>query len=411
MSVAHVFLLVVILSGVCARGADLGQVPGVVVAHSRQSSGVYLGTPGIEILGDGALIAKCDEFGPNSTETTRGVTHVFRSDDHGKSWRKIATVHDLYWCDLFRHRDALYMIGVTKVFGDAVICRSTDGGLSWTASRDAHSGLLRHGRFHTSATPAIVSRGRLWRAMETFDENARDMWHAHRPVMLSVPVKSDLLEAANWTFSQPAVRGAGWLGGQWSTWLEGNAVVDPAGIVIDLLRCDYRVGGQEKAMWLNVSDDGRSLSFDPASGFIEFPGGCKKFTVRYDERARLYWSLTNYVPEKHWDLVPERARNTSVLMCSSDLRRWDARCALLYGPDFGHEGFQYADFVFDGDDLAAVYRTSFPDGMGGAHNQHDSNLITFNRIAHFRTLAPKDSAAPWLAEDLERYNRRLGIGK
>jgi hypothetical protein len=406
--IALVVLLVAIGTGVRARGADFSQVPGTVIDHSPQSSGVYLGTPGVAILGDGALIAKCDEFGPNSTETTGGVTQVFRSDDHGRTWRRIATVGGLYWSNVFLHRDALYMIGVTKVLGDAVICRSTDGGASWTIPRDPHSGLLRPGRFHTSATPAIVHGGRLWRAMETFDQNPTDMWHAHRPVMLSASADSDLLEARNWTFSEPAARGADWLGGQWSTWLEGNAVVDPAGKLIDLLRCDYRVSGHEKAMWVDVSEDGRSLSFDPRSGFIEFPGGCKKFTVRYDDRSRLYWSLANYVPQRHWDLVPERARNTSVLMCSSDLRRWEARCVLLYGSDFSHEGFQYADFVFDGDDLAAAYRTSFPDGMGGAHNQHDSNLITFHRIAHFRTLTPRDSIAPWLAEDLERYNGRLG---
>jgi hypothetical protein len=407
MKIAPSVLLIAIGFRVCAQGADFSRVHGVVIAHSPQSSGIYLGTPGVAVLGKDALIAKCDEFGPHSTENTRGVTHVFRSDDRGRSWRRIATVQGLYWSNLFVHRGELFMIGVTKVFGDAVICKSSNGGATWTVPRDSHSGLLRRGRFHTSCTPAIVHEGRLWRAMETFEDDATDMWHAHLPVMLSAPADADLLEAQNWSFSDPAKRGADWLAGQWSTWLEGNAVISPAGKVTDLLRCDYRIGGHEKAMWVDVSEDGRTLSFDPASGFIDYPGGCKKFTVRYDARSGLYWSLANYVPQRHWGQVAERARNTSVLMCSRDFRRWEARCALVYGPDVNHHGFQYADFVFDDEDLAAVYRTAFDDGVGGAHNQHDSNLITFHRISHFRTLSPKDSLESWLAEDLEQYNSRL----
>ena len=47
-------------------------------------------------------------------------------------------------------------------------------------------------------------------------------------------------------------------------------------------------------------------------------------------------------------------------------------------------GFQYLDWQFDGADIVAVSRTSYPDGMGGAENFHNSNFLTFHRIHNFR---------------------------
>jgi len=39
---------------------------------------------------------------------------------------------------------------------------------------------------------------------------------------------------------------------------------------------------------VRISDDGKSASFDPARDHIDFPGGAKKFTIRYDERTKRY---------------------------------------------------------------------------------------------------------------------------
>ena len=46
------------------------------------------------------------------------------------------------------------------------------------------------------------------------------------------------------------------------------------------------------------------------------------------------------------------------------------------------DSFSYASQVVDGDDLLVLARTS----LGGS-NQHDTNLITFHRVANFRALA------------------------
>ncbi len=47
-------------------------------------------------------------------------------------------------------------------------------------------------------------------------------------------------------------------------------------------------------------------------------------------------------------------------------------------------GFQYVDWKFEGEDLIAVSRTAFDDGLGGAANYHDANFITFHRVCNFR---------------------------
>ena len=87
-----IVLLLAMLSASRAWGAaaDFSNVPGVVIAHWPASSQIYVGSPGIAILRDGVYLAKCDEFGPATTEHQRAVTHVFRSDDRGATWRPTA---------------------------------------------------------------------------------------------------------------------------------------------------------------------------------------------------------------------------------------------------------------------------------------------------------------------------------
>src|SRR5689334_20998515 len=70
---------------VCAEELkpDFREVPGTVIYHSPAASQVYVGSPGIVQLAKGDYLAKCDEFGPRSTEKTVGVTRVFRSTNRG----------------------------------------------------------------------------------------------------------------------------------------------------------------------------------------------------------------------------------------------------------------------------------------------------------------------------------------
>jgi len=261
-----------------------------------------------------------------------------------------------------------------------VIRRSDDGGKTWTDPRDAKSGLLSPGRYHTSSVPVVVHSGRIWRAFEC-DTGRREF----QAFMMSAPVDADLLDAANWTSSNRLAGDSKWLGGEFRGWLEGNAVVAPDGTVLDVLRCEYRKIG-ERAAVVHISLDGKIASFNPDTGFIPFPGGCKKFTIRFDEKSKSYWTLSNAPDEaaRSSNLTADRLRNTLVLMSSPDALHWTVKSIILHHPDALKHAFQYVDWQFDGADLAAVVRTAFDDENGEAHNFHDANFLIFVRVEGFR---------------------------
>ncbi len=357
-------------------------VPGVVIDHSPASSRQYIGSPSLAILPEGGYVASHDFFGPG---TSNNQTVLFASGDQGRTWRRLAQIEGQWWSTLFFHRGALYLIGTSRENGYAVIRRSLDQGQNWTTPKDKHSGLLLgDGKYHCAPVPVIEHRGRLWRAME--DAMGPDGWgHHFNAFMMSVPANADLLQAENWTFSNRLGRNPQWLAGKFGGWLEGNAVVMPNGDLVDLLRVDCKPG-PEKAALIHISADGKTATFDPPTGFIDFPGGAKKFTVRPDPRTGLYWSLANYIPEKHLGPDPGRIRNTLALIQSRDVIHWTVRAIVLSHPDAAKHGFQYVDWLFEGDDLVAVVRMAFDDGLGGAHNQHDANFLTFHRIKNFREL-------------------------
>lgn len=363
--------------------------PGVVVDYSPASSQQYIGSPSIAVLPNGDYVASHDLFGPGSTKDR---TIVLASRNQGKRWERLTEIQGQWWSTLFFHRGALYLMGTSKENGLAVIRRSTDGGKTWTTPIDGKTGLLfGDGKYHCAPVPVVIHQGRIWRAME--DAMGPEGWGSHfRSFMMSAALDADLLQAESWTASNRLGRNPEWLEGKFGGWLEGNAVPTPAGGMVNILRVDYRQG-MEKAAIVEISADGRQAVFDPRSGFIDFPGGCKKFTIRWDAVGKFYWALANYVPEQHRQGNPERARNTLALIRSTDLHAWEVRSILLYHPDTSTHGFQYVDWLMDGKDILAVVRTAYDDGAGGAHNQHDANYITFHRIRNFRRLTRKDSIA------------------
>lgn len=366
-----------------ARTQDFSRVPGTIIAHSPASTGVYFGSPAIARLPDSSYLALHDIFG-----RVGGLgfdTFVYHSTDRGGTWKNIGMLPGQRWSSLHVIGDAVYMIGVHGEDWNAVIRRSADGGRTWTEPVSPERGLLVHGdstaHCHCGPMPAVIRNGRIWRAMELFDPALP--WGNFRALVMSAPLGGDLLDAATWTFSNALLHPGGTLPG--TAWLEGNVVIAPDGQLVNILRCHTTT--DNVACVLSISDDGTTVRPHPSYPSIPLPGACKKFTIRYDERTKRYWSLTNYpLPRYRGVNHVERTRNAVALVSSGDLQAWQIHAIILEDPDVKKSGFQYLDWFFDGEDLAVLSRTAFDDGLGGAHDCHDANFITFHRVEQFRHL-------------------------
>jgi hypothetical protein len=371
-------IMAIILIALCgtapaedAPKPDFSKVPGVVVDHSNVSTRLYMPTSSIIITPNGDYVVAHDH-GSFDHGKAPGIVKLFGSRDKGRTWQHLSTTrgrHD----SLFYHRGALYLIGPIHQYGNAVIRRSDDQGRTWTEPKDRKTGLLRDDApYHSAAVPVVVHKGRIWRAFEVA-RGDRKNWTV---VVFSVPEDANLLDADNWTVSEPIHHK-----GTFRQWIEGNIVVTPEGKLVNILRAN---GSQaNKAAVVHVSDDGKTLSHNPDRDIIDFPGGGLKFTIRYDSKSSRYWSLAN------WQDRPDGGRNLLQLTSSTDLRNWKVERTVLRHPDESKGSFHYADFVIEGDDIIFTSRTACDDGLGGPRNKHDNNFITFHRIENFRSAAEK----------------------
>jgi hypothetical protein len=378
-----------------------------VVFASPNPEKFFCGSPSILILPDGRHLVSHD-IGGRHDRAGHTVIHV--SADRGATWRQVGEVRDQKWSTLFAHRDALYLIGTSAKIGYLIIRRSTDGGRTWTDPTDAKHGLLAEGKFHCAPTPVVVHAGRIWRAFELFSPTAPV--RSFSAFVVSAPETADLLDAASWTRTNAITHRREWLNTRNAEWLEGNVVVTPEGRIVDILRVEShpaigapfvlpgvnaKIPRFEVAAMLRVSPDGRAVEFDPAHDYLHFIGSESKFTIRFDERSRRYWSIGSKITNPNsgyaWLYTPHHQRNVLSLTSSADLREWEERCRLLrfregqvVTKDESRVGFQYVDWQFDGEDLVAVCRMAW-----NAINYHDANFITFHRVRNFRSLTLADS--------------------
>lgn len=344
------------------------QPPGVIIDHEPAKTGRYIGSPSLAILPDGDYVASHDFFGPKSGQSSSGITRVFLSHDRGLSWEQTAEFRDQFWSNLFVERGRLYLMGSSYEYGKATIRESKDGGHSWSEP----AFLTEDAGYHTAPVPVVKKDERLWRAMEYHPAGP---WGSFQAFVWSAPEGANLLDPRVWTRTERLSYPVGLDKGK--TWLEGNAVIAPDGNIVDVLR----VSDIEKAAILRV--DGNSLRL---MRLIDFPGGAKKFTIRYDNRSHRYWTLSNPALKKYAlsKKDPASVRNTLALMSSKDLCHWKIKRIILSHPDPVKHAFQYVDWQFDGDDIVAVSRTAFDDEFGGPPRAHDANFMTFHRITNFR---------------------------
>jgi hypothetical protein len=380
-----------------------------VVWVGPECAGVFVGSPSIELVpastsnSSSTLLASHDFFGTarfDSTLPLLNLVRTFASTDGGQHWSPRGNASGLYWAQLFRHRGALFLLGVSGHWNwvDAqsfpAIATSTDGGNCWSpsapllASRGGHN-------WACGPTPVIEVNGRLYKGIEA----APDMsgWN-FTAVIASADSDSDLLSPHSWMISNPLPINTQWNRPGWNftghgeerlAWQEGNAVEAPDGRSIWLM---LRVNNQglpprpmNIAALVQLDETGRHLSFRT---WVDGPFSESKFVVWREKSLpeQPYFAVSTNVTDELVALNMCGARNNLVLSTSSDLVHWTV-CTTVMSDDTGFSaadsaqfsGFQYPDCTVVGTDLLCAIRTSYR----GANSFHNSNRMTVKTISDF----------------------------
>jgi len=158
------------------------------------------------------------------------------------------------WGNLFVHQGQLYMLGARVPRGDIMIRRYNPANDTWTQIQGKTGRLLHpdHDSFppdngyHTAPVSIVVHNGRIWLAYERFEAGG---WGGFNVMAMSAPIDADLLDPKSWTFTNEVQRDFNWHNNQFYSWLEGNAVVDRDGRLVDVLRVDLRNKEWFEAPW------------------------------------------------------------------------------------------------------------------------------------------------------------------
>ena len=368
------------MSAVYAGNDSIRRINGTVICHCSSKTGTYLGSPSICLLSNGDYLICHDEFGKGEKRFNGNPVYV--SKDKGKTWHLQSVISPgAKWCKIFCIGESVYLIGPSKKGGGILVYKSDDNGLTWTSPET----LFADTDFHTAPTPVVVHAGRVWKGVDVIDNALPRAWpKRYCAAIVSAPENSDLMMADNWTLSNYVRPDFSCLDGKMGGWLEGNAV--PYGKNMKLImRVELPEGEKtERIAELNVSEDGKSITFDKQTGFSLMSGGAKKFSIRYDSKSRRYWTLANEIDSMPPVRRPGEVRNILSLLSSADLQEWVVNKRVIQSDDIEYTGFQYVDWQIDGRDIVFVSMTSYYDDTGGAHNYHDSNYIPFHMIKNFR---------------------------
>lgn len=364
-----------------------GATPGTIVNYLHPEDGLYdfsghsLCSPCIVKLPSGALLASMDIF---AMKAPQNLSLIFRSDDNGQSWQYVTDLFPCFWGKLFFHKDVLYMLADTTEYGCLTIGKSLDEGHTWSAPVTLFpgGGSAEQGP-HKAPMPVINANGQLYTAIDC------GSWGSggHASALLSIDENADLMQAENWSLTEPLFYDPTWEGASQGTCrgaLEGNAVCGPDGNIYNILR--YQIAGctpsHDRALVLRAdrNEPDKALAFDR---IVDFPGGSNsKYDLQYDEKSNAYWAVVNEVVNPQ---TPGQ-RNVVSLVVSKDLQSFHMVKRLL---DYRQEdpkavAFQYISFIFDGDEILYLSRTA----LNQAFNFHDANYMTLHRIENFRQYLP-----------------------
>ena len=366
---------------------------GYVVVGRVPAGGLITDDPALVRLPSGRLLATFTFRG------TRGLAghsnpqrfRLARSEDDGRTWQQLTPL-EINMGLPFVHDGALYLLGNGLGRKDIIISRSKDEGETWLPFT-----VLFQGSYWSAPTGTATKGNTLYRAFGAPNEEGLYNRHGSRCVVVAARLEEDLLHPSAWRISQDLVfpgTPRGLKSGLFSHedhWLEPN-VVNVNGKIRVLLRARIdQYATSSLGAVCDVVDDGERLELS-FSQFYPVPGAQSKFHIIYDEESRLFW-MTSNLPTNSQDTelaeklaenglgAPGDERRFLMLFYSVDALNWfQAACLAMWPSTL--QSFNYVTQIVDGDDLLFVSRTS-----KDAPNQHDSDLVTFHRLAQFRSLA------------------------
>lgn len=365
------------------RLARTGESVGTVVNYLHPDddaygfSGKYLCSPSLVRHPDGFLLASMDVFAGNNPQN---LTLIFRSDDNGKTWHYVSELMPCFWGKMFIHKGELYMLSCSTEYGDLLIGKSADGGKTFCAPVTllrGSNGKNGNCGIHKNPQNIMIYNNRIYETLEWGSWANKEYGHA--AMVMSCDVNDDLLIPENWSFTQPLT--FDFFSPELQELkkpvmtIEGTLTLSPDGELLNIMR----FGKRNHAIVYKVNPEDHEAPLE-YKRLMRFEANFSKFMIQYDAVSRKYYSVATRLYENSAD----HARNLLSLMSSSDLESWEVVCDLI---DYRHcdpekIGFQYVDFLFDGEDILYLCRTA----MNHAHNYHDANYSTFHRIQNFRDL-------------------------
>ena len=333
-------------------------------------SGRFLCSPSLLRLPDGGLLASMDLF---AGDHPQNLTLIFRSDDDGKTWHYQCELFPCFWGKLFLQGERVFMLACSTEYGDLLIGSSDDGGKTFgepTVLLRGSGGKHAEAGVHKNPQPVVTFGGRLYNTLEWGN------WGRgyHAPMVMSAPADADLLEADNWTFSEPVRYDPTWPGvpaGPSTGNIEGClAVVN--GKLYNIMRYDMgklsRKWGLAVAYEVNTDDPAAPLTY---SHCIEFPGNNAKFEIQFDEKTARYYAIVSRITDEEH----RGARNILSILTSKDAENWELFADIMNCGDEDPQkiGFQYVDFFIENGKIYYLCRTA----MNGADTFHNSNYSIF----------------------------------
>ncbi|MBM4093146.1 MAG: exo-alpha-sialidase [Planctomycetes bacterium] len=302
----------------------------------------------------------------------RGLLHFHRSDDQGRTWKKLSQELEFQCGRLIQQGKTLYFLGVGRYRNGGIqISRSNDGGVSWAAPTR-----LFEGAYYQASTGMVIRDGRLYWCFGAASEQGKFNSYGSRTVVVAADFNRDLTQRDAWRISKALTFPSDALNGIRSGtspsadhWLEGN-VVESGGRLLVLWRSKI-----DDSTTLNLAavctleDDGALLDYR-FSRFYPVPGAHLHFHILRDDQTGIYWMTSQ-----------AGTRGRLALHCSHDALNWLHAAYLVVWPK-ATQASNYTGPFIDGQDLLFGARTAYQ-----APNNHDNDLVTFHRVRNFRSLA------------------------